>query len=121
MIFRFLLSLFITSRPKRKKKIRLLPPSFSDSKNLGEAITIPYFWAISPDKNFTLTNKFFINENPLFVGEYNQAFKNSNLLTDFGYTEGYKKTDSQKKPETNLTFFFNLLKILKIKQILKIA
>ena len=43
-----------------------------------------------------------------FVGEYNQAFKNSNLLTDFGYTEGYKKR-LYKKAGNKSPFFFNLL------------
>ena len=33
----------------------------------------------------------------MFLGEYHQAFKNSNLLTDFGYTEGYKKTNTKKE------------------------
>ena len=49
-----------------------------------------------------------MNENPLFVGEYHQAFENSNLLTDFGYTEGYKKTDAAKKAGRSLIFFLNL-------------
>ena len=44
------------------------------------------------DKNFTLTNKLFQSESPLFLGEYHQVFKNSYLMTDFGYTEGYKKS-----------------------------
>ena len=36
-------------------------------------------------------------ENPLLMGEYHQAFKNSFLFADFGFTEGYKKTTSTKK------------------------
>ena len=99
--------------PSVGRRSGLLPPSFSDSKNLGEAITIPYFWAISADKNFTLTNKLFVNENPLFLGEYHQAFKNSNLLTDFGYTEGYKKTDSTKKAGNKSHFFLKYIKNFK--------
>ena len=51
------------------------PPSLSDTKNLGENITIPYFFNVSKDKNFTLTNKLYVSENPLFYGEYNQALK----------------------------------------------
>jgi LPS-assembly protein len=83
--------------PSVSRRSGLLPPSFSDSKNLGAGLTIPYFWALGSDKNFTLTNKLFMDENPLFLGEYHQAFKNSNLLTDFGFTEGYKKTSKSKK------------------------
>ena len=39
---------------------RFLIPSFSDTKNLGPSITIPYFSAINEDKNLTLTSRFFL-------------------------------------------------------------
>ena len=74
-------------------------------KNLGSGITVPYFFGLNKDKNFTLTNKFYVSENPLFMGEYHQAFKNSQLLADFGYTEGFKKTTS-KKDQEKISFFF---------------
>ena len=82
--------------PTVERRSGFLPPSFSDTKNLGSGITVPYFFALSNDKNFTLTNKFYASENPLIIGEYHQAFKNSNFLADFGYTEGYKKTSAKK-------------------------
>ena len=46
---------------------------------------------------FYIHQQSFYEQHPLFIGEYNQAFKNSNFLTDFGYTEGYKKTSANKK------------------------
>ena len=52
-----------------------------------------------------MNNKVYLDENPLFFGEYHQAFKNSNLLIDFGYTQGYKKTSSKKVLGKNPTFF----------------
>ena len=82
--------------PTVKRRSGFLVPSFKDSKNLGPGITVPYFFAVSNDKNFTLTNKIYATENPLFMGEYNQAFRNSNFLADFGYTEGFKKTSAKK-------------------------
>ena len=45
------------------------------------------------------------------LGGYHQAFMNSNFLADFGFTEGYRKTNSIKKQETSLISFQNLLKI----------
>ena len=75
-----------------------LTPSISDSKNLGLGISVPYFWALNNDKNFTITNNLYFSENPLFLGEYHQAFKNSKFILDFGFTEGYKKSTSTKKP-----------------------
>ena len=58
------------------------------------------------DKNFTLTNQVFFKENPLFLGEYHQAFRNTNFFADFGYTDGYKKTSSSKRPGAKSHFFF---------------
>ena len=87
-----------------------LPPTLYDSKNLGSGISIPYFMNLGSDKNFTFTNRLYVSENPLFLGEYHQAFKNSNLLTDFGYTQGYKKTSTSKKSGEKSHFFTKYVK-----------
>ena len=39
------------------------------------------------------------------MGEYHQAFKNSDFLADFGYTEGFKKNTSKKKSGDKSHFF----------------
>ena len=31
--------------------------AFSDTKNLGASLTLPYFWALSDDKNLTISCK----------------------------------------------------------------
>ncbi len=98
--------------PSVDRRSGFLVPSFEDSKNLGAGITVPYFFALRPDKNFTLTNKFYASENPLFNGEYHQVFKNSNILADFGYTEGFKKTNSKKKSGSKSHFFSSFTKNL---------
>ena len=68
-------------------------------------MSIPYFFAISNDKNFTFKSKFYANENPLFGGEYHQAFKNSSFIADFGFTEGYNETSlNENKKVQNLIF-----------------
>ena len=72
--------------PTVKRRSGFLIPTLSDSKNLGSSISIPYFSAISDDKNFTFDARFFAKENPFSSGEYHQAFRNSNFLADFGYT-----------------------------------
>ena len=79
--------------------------SFSNSKNLGSGFEIPYYWAINKDKDFTLSNKLYASENPLFLGEYRQVFNNSNLIFDFGYTEGYKKTSKTNQKWSVLQLF----------------
>ena len=91
--------------PSVERRSGFLPPSFSDTKNLGTGLAIPYFWALNKDKNFTVTSKLYFDQNPLFAGEYHQAFKNSFFLSDFGYTEGYKKTSANKKGGGKSHFF----------------
>tara|TARA_A100001015_G_scaffold305404_1_gene398088 strand:+ start:2673 stop:4253 length:1581 start_codon:yes stop_codon:yes gene_type:complete len=92
--------------PSVERRSGFLPPSFEDTKNLGAGITIPYFFAVNRDKNFTLTNKFYINNHPLFVGDYHQVFKNSSLQTNFGYTQGFK-SNNEKKKKGNKSHFFS--------------
>ena len=87
-----------------------LIPSFSNTKNLGSGMSIPYFWALNEDKNFTLTNKLYFNENPLFLGDYHQAFKDSNFKANFGYTEGYQKKSITKKAGKKSHFFAKYVK-----------
>ena len=99
--------------PSVERRSGFLPAYISDTKNLGSSIYIPYFFAINDDKNFTLTNRFFAKENPLFLGEYHQAFKYSNFFADFGYTDGYKKTSASKKPGQKSHFFTKFVKNFK--------
>ena len=53
------------------------------------------------------------------MGEYRQAFQNSNLIVDMGYTKGYKNTSNKKLEEINLTFFQNLQKFFPLVKIQK--
>ena len=96
--------------PTVKRRSGFLVPSIANSKNLGSGLTVPYFWALGEDKNFTITNKLYASENPLILGEYQQAFKNSSLLTDFGYTKGYKKTGAKKTLGDKNHFFSEFIK-----------
>ncbi len=97
--------------PTVDRRSGFLPPLFSDSKNLGTGFGVPYYWNIGPDKDFTLTSKFFTSEHPLFLGEYRQAFKKTNLIMDFGHTEGYKKTSATKTAGSKSHFFSKLVTI----------
>ena len=99
--------------PTVDRRSGFLIPSFSDSKNLGSGFDIPYFWALGKDKDFTLRNNLFASENPLFLGEYRQAFNKSNLILDFGYTEGYKKTSETKRSGDKSHFFSKFVKNFK--------
>ena len=84
--------------PSVERRSGFLPPSYKDTKNLGLGLNLPYFFALDEDKDFTFTNKLYVDENPLHIGEYRQAFKNSNIILNMGYTKGYKKTSAKKVP-----------------------
>ena len=96
--------------PTVDRRSGFLPPSFSNSKNLGSGIKVPYYWTVGKDKDFTLTTKLFSTENPLYLGEYRHALNNSNLILDFGYTKGYNKTSSTKIAGEKSHFFSKFTK-----------
>ena len=99
--------------PTVDRRSGFLIPTFTNSKNMGFSADIPYFLALNKDKDLTIRNKLFSEENPLFWGEYRQAFKESDLIADFGYSSGYKKTSAKKKPGDKSHFFSKFVKNFK--------
>ena len=93
--------------PTVKRRSGLLVPSLSNSTTLGSGLITPYFFNIANDKDFTLRPKFYLNENPLLLGEYRQAFVDSFLVVDAGYTQGYKKKNNKKTDGGRAHFFTN--------------
>ena len=96
--------------PSVDRRSGFLVPSFSDTKNLGSKLTVPFFWDIGKNRDLTLTSNFYGSEHPLYLGEYRHAFRNSNLILDFGYTQGYKKTSVTKKSGDKSHFFSQFVK-----------
>jgi LPS-assembly protein len=96
--------------PTVDRRSGFLPPRFMNTKNLGNSISVPYYFAIDKDKDFTLTNRLIAREHPIFLGEYRQEFKSSNLLVDAGHTEGYKNTSTLKKGGDKSHFFTKFTK-----------
>tara|TARA_Y100000591_G_scaffold298193_1_gene289804 strand:+ start:5097 stop:7502 length:2406 start_codon:yes stop_codon:yes gene_type:complete len=96
--------------PTVNRRSGFLAPLFADTKNLGSSVNLPYFWAIGDDKDLTINNRLFASEHPLFIGEYRQAFASSDLILDFGYTEGYKNTSSTKRSGDKSHFFSRYVK-----------
>ena len=54
--------------PTVDRRSGFLIPNVSNTKNLGLGVTIPYFFAVDDDKDFTLTNRFYNREKPLLLG-----------------------------------------------------
>jgi len=87
---------FFHPDPTVKRQSGFLQPKFTDSTSLGTGFGLPYYWAISNARDLTFTPKIYNNENPVFLNEYRQAFRNGFFILDTSYTEGYKKTNSTK-------------------------
>jgi LPS-assembly protein len=68
--------------PSVKRASGFLPPSIGTGNNLGYHVTIPYFWAISGDRDLTLRPLFTTKAGDVLDGDYRQAFDNGKLDYD---------------------------------------
>ena len=96
--------------PSVKRRSGFLPPSFTNSKNLGSGFELPYFFALGYDKDITFSAKIFDTVHPLYLAEYRKAYKDSNLIVDTGYTQGYKSSTLTKKTGDKSHFFSKFVK-----------
>ncbi|MDB4022929.1 hypothetical protein N9481_02265 [Pelagibacteraceae bacterium] len=103
--------------PSVKRKSGFLPPSIKNFKNLGRSFKAPYFLVLGENKDFTFTPTYYIEEHPVFLGEYRQINKNSEFYIDTSYSEGYKKLNKKDDDGNSIDrtggsrnhFFFNFL------------
>jgi LPS-assembly protein len=65
---------FWTPDPTVKRESGFLAPRYIHTKALGYGAAIPYFWAISPDKDLTLYPTFLSRQGFLMQAEYRQRF-----------------------------------------------
>ena len=99
---------FFHPDPTVKRQSGFLFPFFTNSTNLGSGFALPYYWAIDNDKDLTFTPKYYASENPLFLNEYRQAYRNGFLTLDTSYYEGYKNKSKTKTEGSRSHVFANL-------------
>ena len=80
--------------PSVKRKSGFLSPFYKGSGNLGSSVSIPYFYNLSNSKDLTFKPRFYIENDFIFHTEYREAFKNSNLKTDFSFNRKDSDTSS---------------------------
>ena len=90
--------------PTVDRRSGFLPPSFSNSKNLGSSISIPYFWALSDDKNFTFTSRYYVSENPLLMVNTIKHLKTHFYLQILDLLRVIKKQPLRKKGDKSHLF-----------------
>mgnify|MGYP001212787148 CR=1 FL=1 len=75
---------FFHPDPTVKRQSGFLMPTLSSSNNLGNYLSVPYFYAISDNKDLTFTPRFYDKQKTLYQSEYRQANKSSDHVMDFG-------------------------------------
>ena len=100
---------FFHPDPSVKRQSGLIKPSINNSNVLGTSFTLPYFKVISENKDLTLTPTLFDSDTIMTTVEYRVENKNSSLITDFGFVNGYKSPTTRKKNSLSHLFLnYNL-------------
>ena len=103
---------FFHPDPTVKRQSGFLVPSFSQSNNLGNYISIPYFNAISKSSDLTFSPRFYDNGKSIFQSEYRKYNKNSKHNLDFSIKNKSALTFDSSENKSSTHFFskslFNL-------------
>ncbi len=99
---------FFHPDPTVERQSGLLKPELGSSNNLGSSIYIPYFIAISDDKDLTIKPRLFENNKFLLQNEYRQKTKNSFTISDFSFVNGHDSS-AKDKGGTRSHLFTNTL------------
>ena len=90
--------------PSVERRSGFLPPSFSDTKNLGAGLEIPYFWNLDKDKDFTLKVDCLHLSILYLLVSIVKHLKISTLILNLVLQKDIKIQMILKKVETNLIF-----------------
>ena len=96
----FYMPYFSHPDPSVKRKSGFLTPFYKSSDNLGSSINIPYFFNLSNSNDVTFKPRIYMDNDYILHAEYREAFKNSELKTDFSF--------NRNKNKSNLHIFANL-------------
>ena len=100
---------FFHPDPTVKRQSGLLQPEINNSNVLGSSLTLPYFKVISENKDLTFTPTWFDSDTLMATAEYRQENKDSSLIADFSFVNGYKSPTTKKKNSLSHLFLnFNL-------------
>jgi LPS-assembly protein len=89
--------------PSSKRRSGLLPPDFGSSSKLGVYYQQPYYWAISPYQDLTISPRIMANVNPLLEVQYRKRFWSGSVQADFSLTDEQEfDSDGEKFGEKEL-------------------
>ena len=106
---------FFHPDPTVKRQSGFLTPSTLNSSTLGSSITIPYFNAISENKDNTFSPRIFFNNDVLLQNEYRQVERNFDHIMDFSVKKLSNSTKSHiftnTKFDPNLDFDYSQIEL----------
>ena len=73
--------------PNSERRSGLLAPDFGTSSKLGVFYEQPYFWAISPYQDLTISPKVMANVDPLIEMQYRKRFWSGSVSANFSFTK----------------------------------
>ena len=95
---------FFHPDPSVNRQSGFLAPKLSNSKILGNSFSMPYFHAISENKDFTFKPTFFNKNSQMYQAEYRLENKNSSFISDFAITNKFKSSET--KEENSISHIF---------------
>ncbi len=96
---------FFHPDPTVKRKSGFLVPTLKNSPNSNSYLNLPYFAAISENKDMTFTPRFYADDKLLLQSEYRQENKKSSIIGDVSL---YKEKDQSSKSH----FFYQYNKLI---------
>ena len=89
--------------PSSERRSGLLPPDFGTSSKLGVYYQQPYYWAISPSQDLTISPRVMANVNPLLEVQYRKRFWSGSVIADASITDEQEfDSDGEKFGEKEL-------------------
>lgn len=73
--------------PSVKRRSGLLIPSYSSDSEFGFTVKIPYFWAINPSEDLTLTPVIYSAEAPMLAAVYRKRFAHGKVEAEGSITQ----------------------------------
>lgn len=86
------------SLPGGENKSGFMMPTYQLSNNVGTMLHVPYYYAIAPDRDVTLTPIFTSAESTVMAGQYRQRFDSGGMTLDGSITR-----PQDRDPQGNLT------------------
>ncbi len=78
---------FSTPDATVKQRSGFMPVTLGHNNDIGYTVTIPYYWAISPQEDLTVTTRFSDQQLPILSFEHRKVFSFGQMETDASITE----------------------------------